>query len=279
MKSMNLMSSFVLAWVLRSRMKEVSQRFWLFFFILLWSLSGKAQGLKTPTFSEQVLLDHKAFYSGRGVLLFLPGFALAAGLANSPLDQGVADFYQRKLRSSWTNSLSKAFKPFGDRKVALGFVGSLFLFKVFEKVTGDHFFLRYTKRAFRLLLLGTPPLLFTQLALGGSRPSHDQAHSGWKPFQNSYAVSASGHSFFGAIPFLAGASLVDSLFWKSVLIAFSGLTAFTRINDHQHYLSQALLGWSFAYLSYRALMRSESRFQILPLVSEEEIALGLSFVF
>ena len=53
---------------------------------------------------------------------------------------------------------------------------------------------------------------------------------------------------------------------KGVLYFASTLTAWSRINDNQHYLSQAALGWWLGYLATAAVHRTgqEQRVRLAP---------------
>ena len=248
-----------------------------FFFFLLAHLT--VYSAKKLSIGDKISSDYKEFYSAKTGIFVFSSLLATSFLANTKADQSVNDFYQKKIRSEGSDVFSKVVKPFGDRKMAITLFGSYLILKAFEKVTGPSVFLNFSEKVSRLLLVGTIPLLVTQAALGGSRPDDLHPHSNWKPFQNHKAVSASGHSFFGALPFLAVASLVEPLYLKVLFISLSTLTAFSRINDHKHYLSQAILGWSFAYFSYRALERSDSKLKLLASASFNEIALGLRYVF
>lgn len=249
--------------------------------VFFWGLSNLLFAFehKPLKINEMLSSDYSSFYSVKTSLYFLPTLTLAGLLANTPADQAFGDFYQKELRSKGTNIFSSIVKPFGNRSTALGLFASYLLLKALASYTEGTFFLRYTEAASRLLLVGTPPLLLLQVILGATRPSALSPHSRWKPFQNTRAVSASGHAFFGAVPFLAGAFLFESPMIKSLFIVASMLTGVSRLNDNKHYMSQVILGWSMAYFSYRALVTSESKLRFSVLASNQQIGLGLSYRF
>ena len=87
--------------------------------------------------------------------------------------------------------------------------------------------------------------LFLQKAVGASRPKEDDSH--WRPFNDNNGVS--GHSFMGAVPFLAATTMTEHGYVKYPLFLGSMLCGFSRINDNCHYFSQATLGWWVAYLA------------------------------
>ena len=82
-------------------------------------------------------------------------------------------------------------------------------------------------------------------ALGASRPKEDD--SSWRPFNDNNGVS--GHSFMGAVPFIAAARIARKPYLRYFFYLGSMLTGWSRINDNSHYLSQAALGWWMAYLA------------------------------
>jgi membrane-associated phospholipid phosphatase len=139
----------------------------------------------------------------------------------------------------------------------------------------------YACRTTRGYLVGTPSLLVFQSLLGSDRPSSGNARgSYWHPFYEDHAVS--GHSFIGAIPFITAAQMVEKPWQKGVFYACSMLTAWSRVNDNQHYLSQAVLGWYLAYLSVRSVSQTEGTrlpkgLTIFPVT--EDRCVGIGFLY
>jgi hypothetical protein len=110
-------------------------------------------------------------------------------------------------------------------------------------------------------------MLALQYLTGGSRPGESPNQSKWDPGADNNGVS--GHSFMGAIPFLSAAKMADNTWLKAGLYAGSALPALSRINDDDHYPSQAFLGWWIAYLAASAVDHSQdsvndNRVHILP---------------
>ena len=80
------------------------------------------------------------------------------------------------------------------------------------------------------------------------------------------------------MPFLTAASMTENRLLRGALFVASGWTAWSRINDDQHYLSQALLGWYFAYQAVRAVNHTEweeRRVHLAPFVHPEGNGLAL----
>jgi membrane-associated phospholipid phosphatase len=105
----------------------------------------------------------------------------------------------------------------------------------------------------------------------------------WQPFRHANAVS--GHAFMGAVPFITAAQMTDRPCVKGLLYALSGFTAWSRVNDDAHYLSQVLLGWYVAYLSVRAVSTTEAKsllprgLTIFPVSESGSAGIGLYYQF
>jgi hypothetical protein len=57
------------------------------------------------------------------------------------------------------------------------------------------------------------------------------------------------------------------------------MTAFSRLNDNQHYFSQIFLGWSLAFLSFDAVDTKKFSLRFLVKRSQEDFALGFLYQF
>lgn len=184
--------------------------------------------------------DYGRFYLDSGVLLKFGG-ALAGGglLANTSGDREAHEFYQDNLRSGAANTLSDVSKVPGEVFVAVPLILGVHLLSDEGPVAV------WAERSLRALFLGGPLGLAVQSATGGARPK--EGESKWKPFKDNNGLS--GHAFVGAVPFITAAKMEDGALEKSILYAASALPALSRINDGEHYLSQAFLGWYLAYLS------------------------------
>ncbi|MDY0166212.1 MAG: phosphatase PAP2 family protein [Thermoguttaceae bacterium] len=115
-----------------------------------------------------------------------------------------------------------------------------------------------------------------QFLLGASRPGETDYRSQWKPFDDTNAVS--GHAFIGAVPFLTAAEMTENLAARAFLYVGSACTAWSRVNDDAHYLSQVILGWYMAYLACRSVEATGEDMQTLslvPLAGPELSGLGL----
>jgi len=61
----------------------------------------------------------------------------------------------------------------------------------------------------------------------------------------------------GAMPFITAAQMTENPWTNGCLYSLSVLPAWSRVNDHDHYLSQAVLGWWMAYLAASAVNRTD----------------------
>ncbi len=230
-------------------------------------------------FAERVAGDHRNFYNCR--TFWTLGYALAGGsvLANTSLDEDFGSWYQRDVRSAGTDDVASFCKTFGEGEIFIPAFAGLAVAAAFLPETpttsaaGD-----FAGRTTRAYLVGAPPVLFTQWMLGGSRPGEAPLGSRWQGFDDTNSVS--GHAFVGAVPLITAAQMTERPAAKAALYACSTLTAWSRVNDDAHYLSQACLGWCMAWLACRAVDRTDeaSRFcRVVPLATPESSGIGLIF--
>lgn len=205
------------------------------------------------------------------------GFGFGAVLANTSLDEDFQNWYQRDVRGSSTDSFSSFWKQFGEGHVfipafaCLGLTGTLCQDRPILTVVGD-----FGNRVTRAYLVGAPPVLLMQFMLGASRPKEHPHASQWRPFEDVNSVS--GHAFVGAVPFLTAAYMCDTRLAKCALLACSTFTAWSRVNDDSHYLSQACLGWWMAYLACRSVDYTEREHEcthLAPVALPGALGLGL----
>lgn len=227
----------------------------------------------TQQFGRDVVHDYAHFYSPRNLAWFAIGIGVAAPLANTSADQDFRDWYQQNLTSDQSNNVARYAKHFGEQwqvvPVYLGAaaIGGLLDDLPVTRTTGE-----WGARSARAMLVGVPPLLLGQAALGAGRP--EEQHPGWKPFNDTNGIS--GHSFVGAVPFLTAAQMTDRPALKAAFFAASTAAGWSRINDDDHYISQVMLGWWLAYLSTRSVdqtNRDRSTVQLVPLPTSPGVGL------
>jgi hypothetical protein len=196
--------------------------------------------------AKAVSQDYLCFYSRENVGDLALGIGFAGGLANTPMDGEIQGWVQGSLRNEGTDKLSESVKPFGEGAITIPlYVGAALVGETTEgnewgSTTGV-----WGRRSLRTILVGAPPVLFLQKAIGASRPKEDDSR--WRPFNDNNGVS--GHSFMGAVPFIAAAKMAENRCIRYSLYLGSMLCGWSRINDDCHYFSQAAIGWWIAYLS------------------------------
>ncbi len=207
------------------------------------------------TVDDRLWADVRNFYDRRTLLALTAGVAGHAILANTDIDESLRREYQERERDSGTDEISEFFhsnKTFGEGTFALPIYGvALGLRYLFPDSGVADTTSEWGERSLRTFVVGVPPVLFLQYAIGASRPGETDHTSEWRPFEDSNGVS--GHAFMGAIPFISAAKMTDQPLLKGVFYTASILPGFSRFNDDDHYLSQVALGWWIAYLSASAV--------------------------
>lgn len=191
-------------------------------------------------------------------LAFL-GVALATSgtLANTSMDQHVTNWSDAHFQGATGDKVAADFKMFGNGWNTIPvFVGVMFAGPLLEDtipVAGP--IGEWGNRSIQAMLAAGPMELFFNRALGSSRPTADEG-SKWRPFHDSHGVS--GHAFMGAIPFLTAASMTDSVAAKVALFLLSFGTAWARVEQDVHYLSEVVMGWSLAWIGVDAVNRTKN---------------------
>jgi len=205
-------------------------------------------------------------------------------LANTSMDGNFQNWHGKRVRSDFSNDFSKVAKFFGEGQIFIPVMAtSAITYRFLQESRGlpDSTLGDFTDRTFRGYLVGAPALLTFQSLLGGDRPGDGSSH--WRPFHR--PVGVSGHAFVGAVPFITAAQMTDKPFVKGLFYALSVCTAWSRVNDDAHYLSQVALGWYLAYLSVRAVTATESRMllprglTIFPVSTGDSVGIGLHYQY
>ena len=210
--------------------------------------------------------DYANYYSGGNLTALTLGLVVAGGLAHAPADEEIRDWYRRSVRSEATDDLARVVKPLGNgRIVGPAYLGAFLLGKLTDHTAVGSATEHWAERTMRAMLVGAPPVLALQMAIGASRPYEDNSY--WRPFQDDNGVS--GHSFMGAVPFISAAKMTPRGGLKALFYAASTLCGLSRINDDAHYFSQVTLGWWMAYLACGSVDETEEdgrRIELLPVV-------------
>lgn len=231
------------------------------------------------SFWMNVKSDYDEFYSTDRFIRMAYVFTGGAALAHSDADQNFQNDYQNNTRSSDTDDFSSAAKLFGEGKILIPLsLISVAIDDYFRDGQPRSEMGKWGALTARSYISGGPMLLAAQRLTGASRPSEPPYQSGWQAFNDSNGVS--GHAFIGAVPFITIAYMYedDSLVQSMAYIA-SSFTAISRINDDQHYLSQAMLGWYLAWESVDTVNAVEAnkkkKIHIRPLAGVESYGVQL----
>jgi len=230
---------------------------------------------------HDIYSDHANYYSWNTMRDLALGIAVASPVANTSLDQHFRDWYQHDVRSTGTDNFASFWKTFGEGQIfipsfaGLALVGQYFGDGPLLGTAGD-----YGGRVTRAYLVGGPPMLVMQYFLGGGRPDDSGEASYWRPFCDSHGVS--GHAFISSVPFITAANMVENPLAKGTFYILSTFTAWSRINDDAHYLSQACLGWWMGYLACRAVddtARESRQFTITPIATPDMIGAAMVYQY
>lgn len=204
---------------------------------------------------QKVTSDYQSFYTLSTARALAPGFFTAAIMANSGIDSEIQEevpLHDRRFRDH-----SKQVNYFGDSTRTIPSI------PIYAAAMGiDHWLNeeqgivgQWGEYSLRTFLVGAPSGFISANILGGSRPTEGRG-SDWRLFDDVNSIS--GHSFSGAVPMINAAMLSKSLWAKSVFYGLSTLPALARVAMDRHYTSQAVLGWTFAYVSAKVVQRDRS---------------------
>ena len=227
-----------------------------------WSIRSSAAG-----WWQRVKSDHCHFYSGESLGRLAIGTAVAGVMANTNIDRSIHDSYQSNLasHSDWYDVFHSP-KPLGNGIYTLPAFGIAWAAgSLFGDTRSGALIGEWGERSLRTFVVGAPPLIMMQQLTGGSRPGETTHHSQWRPFQDDNC--ASGHSFMGALPFLSAAKMADEPWLKAAFYIGSTATGISRVNDGDHYASQAVLGWWIAYLAADAVDRTQAESSVWTLTA------------
>lgn len=208
-------------------------------------------------FGSHVASDLGKGYSGDGLLALLPHVGVHAVLANSKLDREIRDKWQEDWRGERSDRLAESFIDFGDyaqNRYSLPFYTLTMLVSGYSgDATQDSDVATWAERSMRANILGGPQAWGLTYALGTHRP--DTGKSDWQPWNDNDGVS--GHSFYGAVPFLTAARMTDNRSLRYTLFVLSTFPGLARIHDDHHYSSQAYLGWAIAWRATQVVAGEE----------------------
>lgn len=203
--------------------------------------------------------DYRRHYDADSLLDLLPPLALAGALANTSADRRIRDAWQDDARSDFSDELADVFLEVGDaaqnRWSAPAYSLTMLAAGYTGRIEDDSTAATWAERALRANVLGAPQAWMFTYMLGSHRPGAGE--SDWNPWNDNDGVS--GHSFYGAVPFLTAARMADTPGWRCTWYALSVLPAYSRINHDNHYTSQAVMGWSIAWLATATIAEDPAR--------------------
>lgn len=228
-----------------------SSRYVLLMCLTCLPLLGHAEDSE-ESFFQKVAGDYQNFYTLSTARALAPGFFTAAIMANSGIDSSIQN--EIPLHDQNFKDHSKQVNYFGDSTRTIPSI------PIYAAAMGiDHWLNeeqsivgQWGEYSLRTFLVGAPSGFISANILGGSRPTEGRG-SDWRLFDDVNSIS--GHSFSGAVPMINAAMLSKSFWAKSVFYGLSTLPALARVAMDKHYTSQAVLGWTFAYVSAKVVQR------------------------
>ena len=222
--------------------------------------------------------DHENVYSPQGLGLLAAGVGVHAVLANTSLDREFRNWVQDDVvRGTGDFGVERHL---GDYKIVVPALVGLWGVGEWLRYNGCHCSEYHAvgdwaRQSTRALIIGAPVTGVLQVAIGSSRPKEGRG-SEWRPFADSNAVS--GHAFVGAVPFLVAAERTGCHAARVTLYVGSTISAWSRVYEDKHYLSQALLGWWIAWLSTKTTSATEAscyKYRIVPMNCCGDVAIGV----
>lgn len=193
--------------------------------------------------------DYANFYQEKTLWRAAKVYAVGGIMANTNIDTAFQTWHQDNVVSETSIDIARVSKLFGEKSilVPISLAAASMQLMDQDSATGS-----WGEKTMRAYLVGGPAMYAVQLLTGASRPKDHYQDANWRPFNDNNGVS--GHSFVGAVPFITLAKMENLAPWQQNLAYFaSGLSAWSRIHDDAHYLSQAMLGWYMAWESVNSV--------------------------
>ncbi|MEA5446815.1 hypothetical protein VCB98_13390 [Gammaproteobacteria bacterium AB-CW1] len=212
---------------------------------------------------DDLLTDQRNYYSKDRLLRLGVVFGVGGIAANTSFDERFQRHYQDRIRNAHTDEFSEMALLFAEGKYLIPVTLSLASLSLIDE---DSSLGEFGGNTIRSYLVGAVPVFAMQRVTGASRPGESDRGSKWQPLADDNGVS--GHAFAGAVPFLVAARTVENPFAKYALYAASLAVPFARVNDKDHYVSQAALGWYMAFEATGAVLETErnKRIGVAPMV-------------
>ena len=234
--------------------------------------------LEPDSFFDTLKQDYSSFYHSDRLWRAAKVYSVGAVMANTNIDTEFHSWHQDNIHSDTSDDIAKVAKLFGEKVilVPLATAAASWQLKDADSALGQ-----WGEKTMRSYLVGGPAMFAVQLLTGGSRPKDEYQNAHWRPFNDDNGVS--GHSFVGAVPFLTLAKMPGLTDNQKYLAYFaSTLSAWSRINDDAHYLSQAMLGWYMAWESVDAVHNGDKVgkwYSIQPYAFGDGVGLSVSITW
>ena len=176
--------------------------------------------------------------------------AIAVGAigAVSAADRRVDDWVQNR-RSSHSDAIARVFKKGGEPLVAFGVPAGILAAGL---ISGNKDLERSSGRVFASVVTAGVATVAIKRIVGRFRPEDARDQYVFNPF-SSHDAFPSGHT---TVAFALAASLADEIHrpWATALLyAGASGTAWSRLNDHKHWLSDVLAGATVGITSAKVI--------------------------
>jgi len=172
-------------------------------------------------------------------------------------------------RSSWSNETARAARRFGDGQYTLPVLGAFYLY---GRYGGD-------AKAAETALLSLESFVVSGIFTGAlkalghrDRPYTGQPYNTWHGpgtgLSDSNLSFPSGHSTFAfSLATVFAKEYVDNRFIPPAAYGIATLTALSRVNDNDHWLSDVFFGSAVGYFTAKAIcsMHSNPRTTVIPI--------------
>lgn len=220
------------------------------------SSAALGQSVQRPTGLRPLISGEQAAIAG--LILLVTGMG----------DEGLRHEFQEH-RSGGTNAVARVGNAIGDPVYVIPAIGVSFLA---GQLTGNQNLTRLAGHAGRAALVASGVTTALKYTIGRIRPSRDGDSDLFRPFGGATSFP-SGHT---TLAFAMATVIADETHdgWSDPLVyGAATLTAFARVNDDRHWVSDVLAGALVGHLSARWFSRRQGSLTVAPQ------AVGLSLQF
>lgn len=183
-------------------------------------------------------------------------------------DEGLREEFQEH-RGGTTNSVARVGNAIGDPVYVIPAIGVSYLA---GQLTGNHNLTRLAWNAGRAALVASGVTTALKYTIGRTRPSRDGDSDHFQPFGGATSFP-SGHT---TLAFAMATVIADETHdsWSDPLVyAAATVTAYARVNDDRHWVSDVFAGALVGHLSARFLSRRQGSL----LAGPQAVGLSLPF--